>query len=130
MSDRFGPRAVTVSSFAIMLVGLLPLMRELPVTPFMLLTTVVGVGMGVGKASTYTLVARWNPGQMGVVGGLVGLLGGLGGFFLPLLFTALKPALGAQTAFITLFALTVLSGVVFVANMVRLNVLGSQPRLT
>lgn len=130
LSDRFGPRAVTVASFAIMLVGLLPLMRELPVTPFMLLTTVVGVGMGVGKASTYTLVARWNPGQMGVVGGLVGLLGGLGGFFLPLLFTALKPALGAQAAFITLFALTVLSGVVFVANMVRLNVLGSQPRLT
>ncbi|PIG97071.1 MFS transporter [Deinococcus sp. UR1] len=130
LSDRFGPRAVTVSSFAIMLVGLLPLMRELPVMPFMLLTTVVGVGMGVGKASTYTLVARWNPGQMGVVGGLVGLLGGLGGFFLPLLFTALKPALGAQTAFITLFALTALSGVVFVANMVRLNVLGSQPRLT
>ncbi|MFC3832469.1 MULTISPECIES: MFS transporter [Deinococcus] len=129
LSDRFGPRAVTVASFGIMLVGLLPLMRELPVTPFMLLTTVVGVGMGVGKASTYTLVARWNPGQMGVVGGLVGLLGGLGGFFLPLIFAALKPSVGAQTAFIVLFALTLGAGVVFVANMLRLKVLGRNPTL-
>lgn len=127
LSDRFGPRAVTVASFGIMLVGLLPLMRELPVTPFMLLTTVVGVGMGVGKASTYTLVARWNPGQMGVVGGLVGLLGGLGGFFLPLIFAALKPTLGPQAAFVTLFILTAGTGVVFVANMLRLKVLGRQP---
>ncbi|THF84819.1 MFS transporter [Deinococcus sp. KSM4-11] len=127
LSDRFGPRSVTIAAFAVMLVGLLPLMRDLPLTTFMLLTTVVGVGMGVGKASTYTLVARWNPGQMGVVGGLVGLLGGLGGFFLPLIFAALKPTLGAQSAFITLFILTLGTGVIFVANMLRLKVLGRQP---
>lgn len=127
LSDRFGPRAVTVAAFALMLAGLLPLMRDLSVTPFMLLTTIVGIGMGVGKASTYTLVAQWNPGQMGVVGGLVGLLGGLGGFILPLAFAALKPTLGGQTAFVTLFALTALSTVIFVANMVRLKVLGRVP---
>ncbi|NTX99025.1 nitrate/nitrite transporter [Deinococcus sp. JMULE3] len=127
LSDRFGPRAVTVAAFAVMLAGLLPLLRDLSVTPFMLLTTIVGIGMGVGKASTYTLVAQWNPGQMGVVGGLVGLLGGLGGFILPLAFAALKPSLGGQTAFVVLFALTALTTVIFVANMVRLKVLGRQP---
>ena len=127
LSDRFGPRTVTVAAFTSMLAGLLPLLRDLPVTPFMLLTTIVGIGMGVGKASTYTLVAQWNPGQMGVVGGLVGLLGGLGGFILPLAFAALKPTLGGQTAFVTLFALTALSTVIFVANMVRLKVLGRVP---
>lgn len=127
LSDRFGPRAVTVAAFAAMLAGLLPLLRDLPVTPFLLLTTVVGTGMGVGKASTYTLVAQWNPGQMGVVGGLVGLLGGLGGFMLPLAFTALKASLGPQAAFVILFALTALSAVIFVANMVRLKVLGRAP---
>ncbi|GGS01027.1 MFS transporter [Deinococcus sedimenti] len=127
LSDRFGPRAVTVAAFAVMLAGLLPLLRDMSVTPFMLLTTIVGIGMGVGKASTYTLVAQWNPGQMGVVGGLVGLLGGLGGFILPLAFAALKPSLGGQTAFVVLFALTALTTVIFVANMVRLKVLGRQP---
>ncbi|GAA0502130.1 MFS transporter [Deinococcus depolymerans] len=130
LSDRFSPRAVTVAAFAVMLAGLLPLMRDLPLTPFLLLTAVVGVGMGVGKASTYTLIARWNPGQMGVVGGLVGLLGGLGGFFLPLIFAAFKPTLGPQAAFVTLFILTAGCGVVFVANMVRLTVTGRQPSLT
>lgn len=127
LSDRFGPRPVTIAAFAVMLVGLLPLMRDLPLTTFLLLTTVVGVGMGIGKASTYTLVAQWNPGQMGVVGGLVGLLGGLGGFFLPLIFAALKPTLGAQAAFVTLFTLTAGAGVVFTANMIRLKIIGQHP---
>jgi NNP family nitrate/nitrite transporter-like MFS transporter len=129
LSDRFGPRGVTVAAFAVMLLGLLPLTRELPLTPFMLLTTVVGVGMGVGKASTYTLVAQWYPGQMGVVGGLVGLLGGLGGFVLPLTFAALAPSLGAGTAFLTLLGLTFVSALVFLASMLRLRALGRQPSL-
>ncbi|MEF2278185.1 MFS transporter [Deinococcus sp. YIM 134068] len=127
LSDRFGPRGVTVASFAVMLVGLLPLTRELPLTTFLLLTTVVGVGMGVGKASTYTLVAQWYPGQMGVVGGLVGLLGGLGGFILPLAFAALRPSLGVQAAFTILLAVTFVSVVVFVASMLRLRALGRRP---
>ncbi|CAM3853908.1 MFS transporter [Deinococcus frigens] len=127
LSDRFGPRSVTVTAFAVMLLGLLFLTRELPLTAFMLLTTVVGLGMGVGKASTYTLVAQWHPGQMGTVGGLVGLLGGLGGFFLPLIFAALKPTLGAQTAFIVLLGLTGLTTAVFIGSMMRLRALGRQP---
>ncbi|MBZ9715879.1 MFS transporter [Deinococcus multiflagellatus] len=128
LSDRFGPRGVTVASFLCMAAGLLPLLRDLPLAPFLALTTLVGAGMGIGKASTYALVAQWHPGQMGVVGGLVGMLGGLGGFALPLLFSALKPTLGPQVAFVLLFALTLGAGVVFVANMVRLKVLGVQPQ--
>jgi NNP family nitrate/nitrite transporter-like MFS transporter len=127
LSDRFGPRSITIASFAVMLLGLLPLMRELPLTTFMLLTTIVGVGMGVGKASTYTLVAQWYPGDMGVVGGLVGLLGGLGGFILPLAFAFLKPSLGPQAAFITLMFVTLFSAAVFVASMMRLRALGRRP---
>ncbi|MCH0612422.1 MFS transporter, partial [Escherichia coli] len=51
LSDRFGPRGVTIASFAVMLLGLLPLTHELPLATFLALTTVVGVSMGVGKAS-------------------------------------------------------------------------------
>lgn len=127
LSDRFGPRGVTIASFAVMLLGLLPLTHELPLATFLALTTVVGVGMGVGKASTYTLVAQWYPGQMGVVGGLVGLLGGLGGFILPLTFAALKPLLGTQAAFITLLVVTLVSTVIFVGSMLRLRALGRRP---
>ncbi|BDP41067.1 nitrite extrusion protein 1 [Deinococcus aetherius] len=127
LSDRFGPRGVTITSFAVMLLGLLPLTHELPLATFLGLTTVVGVGMGVGKASTYTLVAQWYPGQMGVVGGLVGLLGGLGGSILPLTFAALGPSMGAQAAFITLLVVTFASTVIFVGSMLRLRALGRRP---
>lgn len=127
LSDRFGPRGVTLASFGVMLLGLLPLTRELAQSTFMLLTLLVGAGMGVGKASTYTLVAQWYPGNMGVVGGLVGLLGGLGGFALPLAFSALKPALGLQGAFMILLAVSALSLVVFVGSMLRLRALGLRP---
>ena len=127
LSDRFGPRSVTVVAFSVMLLGLLFVIHELPLASFVLLTTVVGLGMGVGKASTYTLVAQWHPGQMGTVGGLVGLLGGLGGFFLPLFFAALKPLLGSQAAFTVLLALTGLTTAIFIGSMMRLRAQGRQP---
>ncbi|ACO46801.1 MFS transporter [Deinococcus deserti] len=127
LSDRFGPRGVTVASFAVMVLGLIPLLREQSLETLLVLSTVVGTGMGVGKASTYTLIAQWYPRDMGVVGGLVGLLGGLGGFILPLAFATLKPALGPQGAFVILLAVSALALVVFVASMLRLRALGLRP---
>ncbi|MFC4637758.1 MFS transporter [Deinococcus hohokamensis] len=127
LSDRYGPRGVTVGSFVVMLLGLLPLLREQPLHLVLLFTTLVGVGMGVGKASTYTLVAQWYPRDMGVVGGLVGMLGGLGGFALPLAFAVWKPVLGPQSAFVILLGVSVLALGVFVASMLRLRALGLQP---
>ena len=82
LSDKFGPRSVTLAAFAVMLLALAPLITLAApgLSAVLLLTLVLGIGMGMGKASTYTLVAQWFPRDMGVVGGLVGLLGGLGGF--------------------------------------------------
>ncbi len=121
LSDRFGPHAVTATAFTVMLAACVPLaLGRLPTLPSLLaLTLLVGVGMGIGKASTYTLVARAFPRDMGVVGGLVGLLGGLGGFFLPLVFSALKPFLGTSAAFVTLLGVTTVGAGVFVARLLR-----------
>lgn len=129
LSDRFGPRSVTVASFAAMLAGLVPLTvlaapSLVTVTALMLF---VGAGMGVGKASTYTLVAQWFPRDMGVVGGLVGLLGGLGGFALPLIFSALKPTLGVHAAFETLLVTSLIASAVFLVSMQRLRARGLRP---
>lgn len=64
---------------------------------------------------------------MGVVGGLVGLLGGLGGFFLPLMFSAAKGALGPHAAFEVLLGVSVLATAVLLVSMLRLRALGRQP---
>ncbi len=50
----------------------------------------IGVSMGIGKASVYTYIPQYFPKDVGAVGGLVGAIGGLGGFVLPLLFAWAK----------------------------------------
>jgi len=132
LSDRFGARGTTVGAFALMLLALVPLAvtADFALTPFLLLTLIVGVGMGIGKASTYKLVSNHFPSEMGVVGGLVGLLGGLGGFFLPLMFSFLKTHSGVvQAAPAVLLPLTVVAMLVFVPSMlgVRRRELGAAP---
>jgi NNP family nitrate/nitrite transporter-like MFS transporter len=49
---------------------------------------VLGVGMGIGKASCYKMIPDHFPREVGSVGGLVGALGALGGVLLPLAWAA------------------------------------------
>ena len=56
------------------------------VAVFAILLFLIGVAMGVGKASVYRFIPDYYPRDVGAVGGLVGLLGAAGGIFLPPLF--------------------------------------------
>ncbi|MEH6469269.1 MAG: nitrate/nitrite transporter [Porticoccus sp.] len=53
---------------------------------FVLLTFVVGLAMGFGKASIFRIIYDYYPDNVGVVGGAVSAIGALGGFSLPILF--------------------------------------------
>jgi NNP family nitrate/nitrite transporter-like MFS transporter len=112
LSDRFGPRVVTYSMFILMTVATIPLclpatVLPLGVTAFAALLFLVGVGMGIAKASVYKYVPDYFPNDVGAVGGLVGMLGALGGFILPKAFGVLGRASGApQAAFIALLGIT------------------------
>ena len=119
LSDRFGARATTTLAFVLMVVALIPLSvtASYALTPFLLLTLLLGVGMGVGKASTYKLVSNHFPSEMGSVGCLAGLLGGLGGFFLPLM-----THYGvAQAAPAVLLPLTLICLAIFVPSMLSVR---------
>jgi len=105
LSDRFGARPVTYAVFAVMLLACIPLCApagtlgiRLAVVPFFLLVEVVGIAMGIGKASVYKYVPEYYPKDVGLVGGLVGTLGALGGFFLPLAFGYLEAMSGKPQA--------------------------------
>ncbi len=124
LSDKFGARPVTLVSFIVMMsaLALLALPASIISLPiFTCITVVVGIGMGVGKASNYKLVTHWYAKDIGVVGGLVGLLGGLGGFALPLLFAALGKAY-PQIIFIVLTILTLISFAIFYIAVLRLEI--------
>jgi NNP family nitrate/nitrite transporter-like MFS transporter len=115
LSDRYGARVVTYSVFIGIAVAGLPLSLPASVLPldvwsFTALVFVVGVGMGVGKASVYKYIPQYFPRDVGAVGGMVGLLGALGGFFLPPLFAKLAAATGIpQMTFAVVTGLAVVS---------------------
>src|SRR5262249_28174039 len=99
LSDLYGPRTVTHAVFSGMLLATIPLclpssLLSLNVWMFATLTVLVGIGMGIGKASVYKYIPNYFPNDVGAVGGLVGMLGALGGFFLPKAFGWLGRATG------------------------------------
>ncbi len=112
LSDKFGPRPVTVLTLWAIALATIPLclpssMVNLNVWGFTALLFIVGVGMGIGKASVYKYIPNYFPKDVGAVGGLVGMFGALGGFFLPKAFGTLSRETGSpQAAFFALLALT------------------------
>jgi MFS transporter, NNP family, nitrate/nitrite transporter len=105
LSDRYGARPVTYVVFALMMLACVPLCVPsgalgFDVGPglFCVLVEVIGIGMGIGKASVYKYVPEYFPKDVGLVGGLVGTLGALGGFFLPLGFGYLEALSGRPEA--------------------------------
>jgi NNP family nitrate/nitrite transporter-like MFS transporter len=115
LSDIYGPRGVTYAVFITMIAATIPLslpasVLSLGVGGFTFLMFVVGIAMGIGKASVYKYIPNYFPNDVGAVGGLVGLLGALGGFILPKTFGWLGRETGSpQTAFFALFVLSVTS---------------------
>jgi NNP family nitrate/nitrite transporter-like MFS transporter len=113
LSDKFGPRAITYAVFIGMTAATVPLclpssVLQLNVWTFTALLLLVGVGMGIGKASVYKYVPNYFPNDVGAVGGLVGMLGALGAFILPKAFGVLGRSTGVpQAAFFALLAITV-----------------------
>ncbi len=121
MSDRFGAKGMMVAVFAGMLASgvVLSLPLGLGVWAFTAALFVLGVGMGVGKASVYKMIPDHFPREVGAVGGLVGLLGALGGVLLPLAWAAVP-----GSTFGALLALTVASTAWFAAS----SVLAAKPK--
>lgn len=112
LSDRFGARGVMAAVFWGMLLAgaVLTFFPGVGVWGFTAALFVLGVGMGVGKASVYKMIPDAFPNDVGAVGGLVGLLGALGGVLVPLLAGPLQTATGSpQMLFGVLLGLTVLS---------------------
>ena len=101
-------------TFLVMMAATLPLglisSNTLGLWGFTALLVMVGVAMGVGKASVFKYIPEYFPKDVGAVGGLVGALGALGGFFLPPLFAYTKAWTGApHSVFFILFLITLAS---------------------
>jgi NNP family nitrate/nitrite transporter-like MFS transporter len=120
LSDRFGARPVTYAVFIAMLAACVPLAgsSHLHLTSFIALIEVLGIGMGLGKASVYKYIADYFPSEVGAAGGLVGTLGALGGFFLPLGFGYLDKSTGRPESCFWIMGALVLACLVWLHTVV------------
>ena len=75
---------------------------------------VSSVAMGVVMSATYKMIPDTFPEQIGAVGGIVGALGGVGGFYLPLVGSAIVAGLALPAFFVL--------APVFVLNVCALGV--------
>jgi NNP family nitrate/nitrite transporter-like MFS transporter len=126
LSDRFGARPVTYAVFVAMLLACIPLAipdgafgGHLGLTPFFLLVEVLGIGMGLGKASVYKYIPDYFPNDVGATGGLVGTLGALGGFVLPLAFGYLETSTGRPQSCFQVMLLLVFACLLWLHAVVR-----------
>ncbi len=129
LSDRYGARPVTTGVFIVMLLACAPLCLApasnggpISLGACLFFVEIVGISMGIGKASVYKYISAYFPGDVGAVGGLVGSLGGLGGFFLPIGF-AYCERLSArpESCFWLLLGLVAVSSVWLVAVVTKLK---------
>jgi len=67
-------------------------------TPFVILTIILGFFMSLGKAAVYKHIPAYYPDHVGSVGGMVGMIGGLGGFVLPICFGIMNDFVGVWTS--------------------------------
>ena len=125
LSDKFGARPVTYAVFVAMLLACVPLAAprgslgfHVGLTQFVLLIEVLGIGMGLGKASVYKYIADYFPNEVGAAGGLVGTLGALGGFFLPLGFGYLDKSSGRPESCFWVMGALVLACLVWLHTVV------------
>jgi NNP family nitrate/nitrite transporter-like MFS transporter len=114
LSDKFGARTVTYVTFVVMTIASLIMSvvssKTLGLWGTFALVEVLGIGMGIGKASVYKYVPSYYPRDVGAVGGVVGTLGGLGGFLLPLGFGYLEQLTGRpESCFWAVGAVTITS---------------------
>ena len=125
LSDRFGARPVTYAVFIAMLLACVPLAApdgalgfHVGLAQFIVLVEVLGIGMGLGKASVYKYIAEYFPNEVGAAGGLVGTLGALGGFVLPLGFGYLEKSTGRPESCFWVMGFLVLACLVWLHTVV------------
>ena len=124
LADKFGARRVMYWTFLVSAVctfilsypptqyvmqgihGPVSFSTHLSVVGFMVVASVLGFFMSLGKAAVFKHIPVYYPGRVGAVGGVVGLVGGLGGFAMPIAFGALNDLTGIwQSCFWLLFVL-------------------------
>ncbi|NQZ56402.1 MAG: NarK/NasA family nitrate transporter [Lentisphaeraceae bacterium] len=111
LSDKYGARAVMYGTLVSSITCCAILSFPLPIIPFAILSSLVGIIFGIGMAAVYKHIPSYFPNDVPVVGAMVGVIGGLGGFILPNVFKALLKATDGQftSSWMSLTAISIIA---------------------
>ncbi len=82
-ADKYGGENIALAGFSLVLVGALLMVLTFSFWGDVVGEVVLAIGMGLGNASVFKLVARYVPEAVGGASGWVGGLGAFGGFAIP-----------------------------------------------
>ena len=122
LSDKVGPRAVAITSFAgAAVMAIVVALQPAPEVPAGLAFVVLAAFLGLGTGGVFAWVAALAPRErVGSVSGLVGAAGGLGGFFPPLVMGATyNEADHSYTVGLILLCVTAVVALLFTAFGIR-----------
>ncbi|MEL3956954.1 nitrate/nitrite transporter [Caldifermentibacillus hisashii] len=94
LADRFNPFVILMIVFIFVSLSGILLAFSPDITWYTVGTLSVAVSAGIGNGTIFKLVPFYFSNQAGVVNGVVSAMGGLGGFFPPLLLTAVNNMTG------------------------------------
>ncbi len=118
LGDKFNAVSMLKVFFSIMIVGALILGISSQILLFTIGCLTVSICVGIGNGLVFKLVPLYFTTEAGVANGIVSMMGGLGGFFPPLVITAVTSLTGSShLAFIFLS----IFGVVALLTMFNLS---------
>jgi len=147
LSDRIGARKVMYITFTLSVActfllsypattyvvegirGPITFHTEIGLAAFVVLISVLGFAMSLGKAAVFKHIPVYYPNHVGAVGGLVGMIGGLGGFVLPILFGVLADFTGVWTSCFMLLFVLVGTALIWMHFSVRRMEVAREPTL-
>lgn len=128
LSDKYGARKVMYWAFIIASIclffmsypatdytihgirGPIEFTIAIGITPFVIMTMILGFSMSLGMAAVYKDIPHYFPNNVGSIGGFVGMVGGLGGFVLPVFFGVMNDLVGVwSSCFMLLFIVVIIS---------------------
>jgi NNP family nitrate/nitrite transporter-like MFS transporter len=130
LSDRLGPVAVLLGSYAVVVVGAAvaattPLLEHVGTAAFLGMAAALGAGSG----ATFALIAQvTDPSRVGGVTGLVGAAGGFGGFVPPLVMGYVYGRTDSYAIGLALLSVTAAATLVLTLTVVRRTARGGHPQ--
>lgn len=124
LADRFNALFLLIGVFSLFTVAAIVLAFSPTIALYTIGCLAIAVSAGAGNGIIFKLVPQYFNKQAGIVNGIVSMMGGLGGFFPPLLLSAIHSATGQYSIGFMLLSQVALASLILVIWMIYQNKLG------